>query len=1552
MTVDSNSITYNTNTDSFLIFLPEELRNSIWSNSWGSIQRKIRILPKETKNIIVCAQKLSWADPFPILSLLISLAEIHQQKRICFMVNDRERMSGDHKRVLEFLEKEGFFETMMRYGVSIIEESSYDDFMAGIDLHEQTDGLVKWIRDYLNGYVCFSNSTILKAKVIDLANVNEQDGIDNMVEEELEQIKHKIIPFIPETLLVEILWKMSFFLKETVNNVYEHAYENSKEKYVGYYVRYRVGLGDNSMDTSARSKIDRLFKKEKDDLPCYVTNYPKWVTRFFEIYVIDSGVGLTTHYTSRRPEIKKSFREAWRETIGLGKRLPNVNKPTNYGGLYTLGRLLDNEYLIARDYDFWIGDVLPIKSVNGSYFAAGNGGSDQFVEGLALMCRIAIKNPTDTNDWILSEESGRCLEDAMKEKKSVYEKYYNSTYSRLPHPLSYIKDNRFCLDFMTDQHYLEQKKDVDFCVFLPSDHISKNKIFEYIEELKSLVSIGSGSRAVIIADIPVGECGLYQYALERAKFKKDFVTEVDRIVLISQRLSACVLVLEESDSGKTYVYSKESTRQYIQSRPTDFSPHLSLFHAIEWLKTHDSMLVWQYIRKKNESESFFVNKDVTWYKENDNNEKTLNGYLDFEKTLTDTFLKSVYQNALIRTLVLGNNKRCEYIAEDPLMTGLADFLKTLYFNASRDPGDKRIAMGSVYVSGSTQSVGVTHNINLFLHKDSALYDNSNPVMHLLAWPEKELFSFETSPSALTVYPYKRVGATYAIAPYGWRYFPIPRYKAIGPDGKRKIGVNYFLRKEEAEHIEFESVYKCPPKETYGYWQGQNGAFLGISHVDYYTKHDILNINFPFIVKEGFLLGNDIACFLLGEIVAAMGLEKSDLRLDESDKFLSDVMEYASKNNDKYVGKHCSILVYPYHSNTERVVDIVKKYIVDNRVVMVPLIPINKERNGTCFQPSPLTIEMLKRAITSLSVKEGVSQDVNVLLFDDAVVDGKTQEEIKHILYSLGVNQVVSMFILERRRMPFNTSDESKTSVFWRLDIPRLGSKYSCPLCTALSSISDFSEQLISDCAKSRIEEWKKVWGARKENTSERIQAITPVKIHLEQPKKRFGIYFEDGVCKQCGGETNKIELATSLGLTLYMGELLSITSRDDKMLQYCSEKYQLDSHVILEMLCTNLLLYGNTISRKVREKIVVQIFNHANNITESNNHTAFAALVLMSQEKEVLFCIKDIYDSMIRSNKHPNFDMIIMLSYLGVRYPVLFANYEEPRKLRQVTLSKYDAYCLFHSELYNGNGRTHNRPFCKLIEDTLYSYQDLTRVRNAMDCMKYALENVYDWNLTDWNSEADVSKEQAIKRIEEKKKLLLDKDWDDFLNNKDKIINEMKGLFSILKNIHNRLFIPLNLINKSVYAQYQDKFILQERISDLAREKNYDIGFYKFDRLKVSEPHIYERWIVWDNYIEEEIKYLLDNANTHSDEMISSQEDPNGPKHKVWLQVEYDMDRQEMSLSLFNKCKSLNAEDISKETRKKTRFGITHLKEEMKVKVEYIDHKNHIIQTRITFKLI
>ena len=753
-----------------------------------------------------------------------------------------------------------------------------------------------------------------------------------------------------------------------------------------------------------------------------------------------------------------------------------------------------------------------------------------------------------------------------------------------------------------------------------------------------------------------------------------------------------------------------------------------------------------------------------------------------------------------------------------------------------------------------------------------------------------------------------------------------------------------------KNIEFQSIYKCSPKETYNYWQGGNGLFMGISHVDYETKHDILNINFPFIIKESFLLGGDLAGFLLGEVSSALSLEEKDLNVQDNDKLKEKVLEYIDKNKDKYINRHCSFVVYPYHSNTDQIIDTIKNHIKKEDVIYIPLIPLNKERTGTSFQPSPLTIEMLRKTIDSIKQN---AKEINTLLLDDAIIDGKTQEEINHILYGLGVSHVMSVFILERRRIPYNTSDDTKTAAFWRLDIPRLGSRESCPLCNALDTISDFETLIISKNARSRIEEWKKIWGPKTENTLERTQTLNPVKIQLPQNAKRFGIYFEDGTCKQCGGDNNKIEILSSLGLTLYMGELLSIASRDDKMLQYCSERYNLDSLTLLEMLCTNLLLYGKTISRRVREEIVRQIFYHANKLAP-NYHTAFAALVLLTQEDEVLMCIKDKYSEMKRSNITPNYDMLILLSYLSVKIESTFGCFKDANRLTKMSMDGDKPYMLFHSELYNGNGKAHTRAINRLQEGSVSNKQELERSEDALDCLKYSLEHIYDWNLADWcKDENKISIEEAIDWITEKKKLL-DVSYDDYLNKRYNYCEEFEKLSTILGWVHNRLFIRLNVVHDSCGVD-DSKFMLKKMMMGWQNNKKYDIGLFSFEQLNVGfSSNIVEKWIIWDRTVEEELEYLIINANEHSNGVfIPSNYHGEAIAHRVWISIEYAANYSSLSLLIYNKSnQQKNAEYIKKESEKKSRYGKSRLSEELDIETEYFDKENNIIETKVTFKLI
>lgn len=1534
----------------YLLELPDELRNKIWSYKFGPIQRELRRLPESVECVVINSVSCTWVDPFPMLSLLISLIEISDERSVYYVIPNLSSSNSNLNRVLEFMCKEGFFGIMFEHGIRIVQECDYSRIL-GSNSYEKdyTKKIIERVEKQIKGYLLYTDSTILPAKVVDLSKFKNENDVEKFIEAELSNVKHRISAHVPDALASEIGWKMNLFLKEAVCNVFEHAYDSVSRKNVGIYIRHRVGMMDSSLSVNDREMVRRSINNEHQDISRFRTEFPKGESSYLELFVIDSGIGLTPHYMEGTGE-PYSFRAAWNYTVEEGKRSKNISKHTQFGGLYTLGKLLAGDFLLARDYDFWTGDILPTERNNASYVASSEEKKpEKYVLGFAVMSRLGIKKPMDSQGWLLTDGTGNCFVDALYEERDIYDKYYYTHSQQMPDPLAYINDERFDLSFIENKNYLRQKKNVGFCIYLPSAHVSKNEIFYTINnKLLALVGVTTSSNSIIIADIPTCECGLYQYAIENATFSPDKIEKIERIILISQRLS--VFLLEKQ--GNTFVRSVEEAKRYITTRTKNFAPHQSLFHMIEWLKTHDSMLFWQYIRDNNEKSKFFVEQKVKWYRGQSSNE--LRGYLDFEKTLTDSFLKELYHHALVRTLCLGLPKDNTYISEDPLMTGLVNYMNTLQYIPIHKDNVQLVALGSVYVSGITQTTGVTYNINMFLHRDASKFTQGN-IMHLFAWPGKLFFKESNNVSANEVL-YRRVGSTYSIAPFGWRYFPIPRYKGHGEDGEVVSG--YFFSREQAKNIKFESVYECMPKDTYDYWQGRNGEFIGISHTSYETNHDILNINFPFIIRESFLLGGDLACFILGEIISAFGLGFNRINFHDNSKFSKAVTSYCVKHEKKYKERKCSFLVYPFHANTERIMDIIREYIKDENVTMVPLIPLRKERSGTCFQPSPLTIEMIKGIISRHKSTEGNSDsDINVLLFDDAVVDGKTQEEIKHILFSLGVKHVMSIFLLERRRLPYNTSDNRKSSVFWRLDIPRLGSKNNCPLCAALDAFTTFGSQVISEYACKRILEWKKAWRVHDANTQEKVHAIMPVKLNFPDPekhgRKRFGIYFEGEECKQCGGDKNKIELTSSIGLTLYMGELLSMTSRDDKMLQYCSKEYNLDEHSILEMLCTNLLLYRDTISPKIREKMVVEIFDRANLITDVNNHTAFAALVLSTQEEEVLKCLLESYNRMSRSNKRPNYDMIILLSYLGVRYGESFKELDEPRKLRQISLSEDRAYRMFHDEIFNGNGKSHNRPIGRMKDKAISSTDDIRRVEDALDCILYCMSEIHDWALADWdNSRGNVSLEDVKLRILDFKKNLSSKSWDDYCKNENEIQATLEVLMSDLSFIHDGIFMPLNIISNN--RPDTGEFRLLDRIKKWGSETDCDIGIADVSRYKVEIHNIYERWIIWDRPVDTELRYLIENAGKHCCERIPNPESTdNIEMHNVWISIRYNDNLSEMTIIIYNKKEeSKSIAQIEETTARKHRYDKTRMTEDFKIQICYEEKQDSILLTKIIFPII
>ena len=84
------------------------------------------------------------------------------------------------------------------------------------------------------------------------------------------------------------------------------------------------------------------------------------------------------------------------------------------------------------------------------------------------------------------------------------------------------------------------------------------------------------------------------------------------------------------------------------------------------------------------------------------------------------------------------------------------------------------------------------------------------------------------------------------------------------------------------------------------------------------------------------MGGDLASFLLGEIAAAFSLDEKDLDFhdgfDHGFRFKNSVLKHKRIVSDKYKERQCSFLVYPYHPNTEIIIDKIKEYIKKDIII--------------------------------------------------------------------------------------------------------------------------------------------------------------------------------------------------------------------------------------------------------------------------------------------------------------------------------------------------------------------------------------------------------------------------------------------------------------------------------------------------------------------------------------------------------------------------------------------------------------------------------------------
>lgn len=1533
----------NENGEQYLtIIFPPEYRNNVWANEFGEIQHVISNIIPDILRITFDFSNCIWVDPLPLLSLLLTISEIKNslEKKIIFpKIGDNSNKSD---KVLAFLHTEGFIEQFINNKVEIYNE--------GVKLNESDFKKYENLKSCLN----YSDCTIIKAFIQNLNEITQNGStIDKWVNKTIEEKKYDIKNKVDSISAEEVMSRLRCLLSETINNVYEHAYDaNSPKKNVAFYVRFRNGLGNNKVRANERYKLLKLFNDEHESSPKLTRFFIDNIFNFIEIFVIDNGKGLSVNYIENIQDVKYPFRQAWQKALIEGKRgLNSKNKNTEFGGLYSISRYLGNNYICARDENEWMGTSLPCKD---DVHIGTPIDSKKQIKGLSIIYRLTWNVAADDvegwNYFATSEHS--ILERELVNGDDIYSRFYKKRLSeflkRKEIPF-YIKDNRFfnTKEILEKLYKLNEEENTnsgfDFCIYLPEIGIQKNEI---CENVNSFDKFTVKSKTLIIADILTQEANLFQLAIEWASFSENFCLNFDKIILITRRLHTFVLQKTERNRRMFFAKANDITQKnYATNKPTSFSPQTSLSHLIAWLKTHDSLLFWMNIQKKNfPKNDLYVNNKIKWYGD-DGAELDMHGYLNFAQTLTDSLSKNIYEICLTRTLCLSNGFGCTYENMDVLTDRLSSKMNSLFYNEKDSNKTQKILLGSVIVSGlsqrSTKKMGKA--IHFFRH-GGIKNQSTTESMHLILWPEQWLKQIFPE----TAKDYRRVGRSHVIAPYGWKYYPIPRYRLF--DTIKEEYVSDYTNLEQKDKYEFHCAYECTPSKTYNEIQVAGKQAVEIGHFHYENQHDLFKIDFPMLINNSFNENGKLCQFLLSEFLMALGNDSSmidekfpnQLKLErrERTRLTSEILTLSVKKLKELVQnridkspklEECALIVYPYHYATEHIIDLIKSYISpDLHDRIIALIPVTKERSGSSFLISPLTFEAVREKIR---IFKAFGKEPHVLLFDEVIVSGKTRKELKHLLFHLGAKEVRTLCIVDRRRLPFSTTDPTRHKAYWRLDIPRLGNKDNCLICKALEKAENLENNLINK--EERVSEWKRAW--------DNVFPYSKVKEHglISKPLqksivKKFSLYINRETGKVMHNDS--IELINSIGTSIYSCEIHSMTSRDDIALDM-SNLSELDSLSVIELLCVNLLLYGKEFSNLVVEKMVKKIFLEINKSCELTNETALAALTLLIQDQSI---IEPLYAECKQQNERDitinNYDLELLLCYFAQNEQSKFAeSHKLMGHLKSNVHNIIKTNKLFHSEIYNQHGKVHNTPLQKIdvmIEDSEYKRNDFIAAQNSCGKILFLLDK-----LPHWHANSDIEVTDMISKIKDSIGLLKD-EIQKFVEKKEmnvqssvgddifKVTQKLKQAFNLLKKCHSYFFVNDNNLRISL-----------EQV--IHSQSEYSV---KIENEIERSPEI-TNWINWDSQIINKVKYIVDNCKHANKKKII---DEDGLEYDMKIKIEYDKDH--LRLIFLNQCEH-TLEFVIDRTSKKKKPEKQHIRE-LAGDIYYNKISETILQTTIKLPYI
>lgn len=1413
---------YSTDNTRVTYLFPIEYRTEIWNETFGIVENELINFPGKFKVIEFDFSECSWCDPLPLLSVLILGTTFSGKNEVRFIVpNSDEKAAG--LRLYSFLLCEGFLRAYRENGILIFNkerkrvESSKNE------------------NDYQK-YLLFKDSFIIPPTLFDIDKLisNGNLHLSETIKLLLQNTEHRLRKKVPLKYQRQVINSLILFLNETISNSAEHAYDKGENRYVSFYVRFRQGITNASLSSQQKEELETSYNAELKGTKLLSKEFAEYNSGFIEIFVFDAGKGLLNSFANDNKLNIHTLKDVLNEVVIYGTRNIAKEKETQFGGLYILTKLIDSGFIWIKDRNEVFADKMPIRGSLESTYIHKSGNTPK---GFPIIARLAWKQSTIQPDWRKSTSNiiDHPYFNSLESDLDIYKKYLGIRFRDFVNgnPF-YIKDKRF--DFIGNElfalPYLENKVSTDQILFLPPIGLYKNQIHEIISS--EFLDINNKSKTIIIADIPDHETGLYQYALDGAKYKKRFIDKFDKIILVSRSLELLVLTKQESNKV-TYTPDRKAAEEYFQYKGESFSPDKSFYNLLEWIKTHDTLIYWSYIFKGNRHNKYFYKGEIEWTQQG----KTviLGTYFDFASTLSIDNILKLYDLVLSRLSGFISDEYSCLEASDSLVKNIVDIFNTEYGTQNNSTG-RPILINSVWVTGLTiKNAGWIKPdiaINFLVNKSTSSKISKEKVYQLLLWPDQSLLDMKIAVNAIN---YKRVGSSPFIAINGWKYYTIPRYKHKRFPQYPVNDVINLLKAENKEILDDEFIPSTVenPKETYLIWQSP--GIVSYGHFEYGGYHDLFKIDIPFAFEESFNLQSHLFLFVLQSIISAFNIDIDKMEVDSYMKerltgFSSDVLE----RNDVEYKREADIVVYPFHFAAEHIFRRIKQHLPEAyRDRVISLMPLQYSSATSTSFYSPQVIENIKQIVKGIRSRTNeINNDISAIIFDTVRVNGKTGSEIEHILKLSGIENIRTILILDRSRMPLHGLQSKDITSFWRMDVPVLGGSNNCIICKALDRLSSLRELITNRFILDRMEEIIKNWSALfRYSTLNDVHGIDSSEIVLpDNGQKRYGVYVDEGITKQIGGDKNRIAITNSHGLAIFCAEMLSMTTKDDLILEIISnEDHGIPSSVIIEAACTILLLYRNQMSRRVKTELLKKLYFLCRKTGYTNNHSALCAITLIAHYQ----VIGEVLKEWITENGRVNVEIVNTDVLIAVCCIAKLGNIDWllDERIVRITLSSDDKSSLilrdFHRILFNDHGDWHNLPLQKIRKSEFITPINSRDGFSSLVACRKLIEKMDVLYFLDANVNLSVNRE-------------LDKIDNDlnYLGTLLEPVREMKEAEVItyfkdkslfLLHYFNRLYSSFILIHEELYCNFDLKkdetFSFKDKISDIVSdfEKNYKKEF-------------------------------------------------------------------------------------------------------------------------------